>query len=158
VLLAFLVTGPAAAQAEQEWTLSRLLGSYYVSDGGHTSWRLSIQADICCSTSTARFTSARYSGDRRRDAMQPREGVASVSSDVLGLVVPPGDEMYLLRPVMVGERLYLLELGGEEQFCRDFAEGLEPRKSDIGHALIRVGDWLKPVNVPSVPKFCAASR
>ena len=127
--------------------LADVAGKYWMSDGRDRFWTLTVRKD-------GTFTSTRLVGDRLEDVRQPREGVASVSSGRLGLVVPPGDEVYILVPVRLDKRLYLLPSRGKLDFCIALAEGREPRKSDIGDVLLRQGDDRIPVPKGVIPSFC----
>jgi hypothetical protein len=151
--LLFVLPGFGAAAHEsaedngEDIRLADVAGEYWLSDGGYRSWNLVVRED-------GTFTSTLFSGDRLRDARQPQEGVASTTDGLLGLVVPPGDEFWLLRPVRLQQRLYLVIVGHEDEFCKEFLEGREPRRGDIGRILLRRGDWYKPVSVGMRPSLC----
>jgi hypothetical protein len=145
-----ILVGTTTVMAQDEsLRLSDVVGKYWVSDGADRRWTVTIRKD-------GTFISNRFVGDVRSDSRQPREGVASVSNGHLGLVAPPGDEVFIFRPVRLGERLYLVPLGGELAFCIALAKGVEPRKSDVGDLLLRQGDERVPVPDGVVPPFCQA--
>jgi hypothetical protein len=146
-LLALVISSATAEERPKEFGLVDLAGRYWrydVVDGRF--WTLVIRRD-------GTFTSSRFVGSVR-DIRQPREGVASVSNGSLFLVVPPGDEQYVLTPATFGTRLYLLQADRELGFCIDVAEGREPRKSATGEALIRQGDEKVAVPQNVTPAVC----
>ncbi len=146
--LLLVLSGGFSPGAEIEaLRLADIAGKYWAADGGDRRWTLTVRKD-------GTFRSMRLVGDRVQDVRQPRDGVASVSNGYLGLVVPPGDDRYLLVPVKLGKRLYLLPYSGMLDFCIALAEGREPRVSDIGDALLRVGDDRVAVPKGVVPAFC----
>lgn len=147
-VLAISAGGMSGARpGSQELRLADVAGRYWMSDGRHRRWTVTVRAN-------GTFTSRRLVGDILEDARQPRGGVASVSMGDLFLVVPPGDEAYTLVPIKLGKRLYLLRPGSELEFCIAVAEGREPRRSDVGDSLLRVGDERIPVPKGTVPELC----
>jgi hypothetical protein len=132
-VLALSMTLRLGTAEDETLRLADVAGKYWMSDGRDRRWTVTVRKD-------GTFTSTRLVGDRVEDVRQPRDGVASVSNGTLALVVPPGNEMYLLDPVKLGKRLYLLPSRGQLDFCIALAEGREPRPSDVGDVLLRVGD------------------
>jgi hypothetical protein len=145
-VLALAVSSATAGEDPKEFGVVDLVGRYWRYDVDGRFWTLVIRKD-------GTFTSSRFAGSVR-DIRQPGEGVASVSHGSLFLVVPPGDETYVLTPATFGKRLYLLQRGRELGFCIDVAEGREPRKSAVGEALIRQGDERIAVPQNVTPPVC----
>ena len=144
-----LCAEPMSAAGEQEpLRLSDIAGKYWSSDGGDRRWTLTIRKN-------GSFTSTRLVGDRVQDIHQPREGVASVSNGRLSLMVPPSEDAFSFLPVRLGKRMYLVRPEGILDFCIALAEGREPRVSDVGDALLRVGDEGVAVPKGLVPALCA---
>jgi len=145
-LFLLAITSAMAEERPKQMGIADLAGKYLRFDVQGRFWTLTIRRD-------GTFTSNRFVGDAR-DIGQPRQGVASVSNGSLFLVVPPGDEQFILTPATFGRRLYLLAAGGELGFCIDVAEGREPRKSTVGEALLRQGDERITVPGNATPAVC----
>jgi hypothetical protein len=140
VCLLAVFGGDSNASGEDDpLRLEDIVGRYWMSDGRARFWTVAVRSD-------GTFTAS--------DFIRDRQGVAKVSSGSLALVVPPGDEWQILVPVRLGGRLYLVPLHRQLDFCIALAEGREPRRSDVGDFLVRVGDERIPVAEGTMPPFC----
>jgi hypothetical protein len=144
-VVALSASGVQQRLDDQRLVLTDLAGSYSATDAHGHSWHLTLRAN-------GAFSSLRVTGVPSHDITQPTAGVASLSEDYLLLVADESTEA--LRPLRLGDRMYLLVVPDTLRFCIDLEQGREPRRSAIGRTLLRDGDERKEVPGGSRPDFC----
>jgi hypothetical protein len=70
---------------------------------------------------------------------------------------PGASDSFLLLPMRWGERLYLIQAGEVEAFCRSISSRVEPRKAAVGDQFLRLGDHVRSVSAKP-PAECGAFK
>lgn len=125
-------------------------GEYYLGDGTGVNWTLNLNPD-------GTFD---FAWDGCVGRYDEKSGTWCLVDGVIRLDVvrekPDGMVASLpasLRPIVWGERLYLVSDRELTDFCNDINTGEEPRSESFGGRFLRVEDWFLPApSRPAVPE------